>query len=144
MPSYAARPAAAQLRGVEPQAPLLALLVRPGLEGREDGRAAAGPAAGAGPAVHLRFVADADLPHLDPRAELRRQLAHELAEVDAAIRREIENQLRPVERLLDARELHPQPALADLQHRDAAPLLLPLLILPPPADLLLRPAPPNP
>ena len=43
-------------------------------------------------AEHLRLVADADLPHLDARAELGRQLPHQLAEIDAAFGREIEDE----------------------------------------------------
>ena len=59
----------------------------------------------------------------------RRELAHELAEVDAAVGGEVEDQLRAVERLLDPRELHAEPALADLQQRDAIRLLLAVLVL---------------
>ena len=40
------------------------------------------------------------------RPELGRQLAHQLAEVDAAVGREVEDQPRSVEHLLDARQLH--------------------------------------
>src|SRR5437868_435404 len=118
-----------ELRRVEAQLLLLHHLDRDRLEGLQERRAAERPAAGAVAAVHLRFVADADLPHLDPRAELRGELAHELPEVDAALRREIEDQLRAVERLLDARELHAEPALADLEERDPVRLLLAVLVL---------------
>ena len=59
----------------------------------------------------------------------RRQLAHELAEVHAAVGGEVEDQLRPVERLLDPRQLHAEAALADLQERDAIRLLLAVLML---------------
>src|SRR5204862_3654281 len=50
-------------------------------------------------------------------------------EIDAAIRREVEDEPRAVERLFDAGELHPEAALADLEQRDAkrflfAPLML--------------------
>ena len=79
----------------------------------------------------MRLVADADLPHLDARPEVRGQLAHQLAEIDAAFGGEIEDQPRAVEQLLDPRQLHRQAALADLQQADALRLLLALLLLQP-------------
>src|SRR6185436_16921503 len=118
-----------QLRRVEAQVLLLGHLDRDRLERLQEGRAAERTAAGAVAAVHLRLVADADLAHFDSRPELGRQLAHQLAEVDAAVGGEIENQLRAVERLLDPRQLHAEAALADLQERDAICLLLAMLML---------------
>src|SRR5262249_6343296 len=66
------------------------------------------------------------------------ELAHELAEIDAAVGGEIENQLAAVERLLHARELHPQPALAHFQHRDAECFLFSVLVLHTRDDVLTR------
>src|SRR5262245_7004693 len=58
-----------QLRRVETEVLLLRHLDRDWLEGLQEGRAAQRPAAGAVAADHLGFVADADLAHLDARAE---------------------------------------------------------------------------
>ena len=69
---------------------------------------------------------------------MRRQIAHQLAEVDAAFGRVIEDQPRAVEQLLDARQLHREAALADLQQADALRLLLALLVLQPRDDVLAR------
>ena len=129
---------ARQLRRVEAQLLLLRHLDRHRLERRQKRRAAERTAARAVAADHLRFVAHADLPHLDARAELRRELAHELAEIDAAFGREIEDQPRTVERLLDARELHAEAALADLQRRDPVRVTLALLVLQPHDDVVVR------
>ena len=70
--------------------------------------------------------------------ELGGQLAHELAEIDAAVGREVEHEPRAVERLLDARQLHAEAALADLQQRDAVRLALALLLLQPRDDVVVR------
>src|SRR5947199_268618 len=109
---------AGELGRIQAQVLLLGHLDGDGLERLQERRAAERTAAGTVPAVHLGLVANTDLPHLDPRPELRRELAHELAEVDPAVGGEIEEQLRSVERLLDACQLHPQSVLADLQERD--------------------------
>jgi 4-hydroxythreonine-4-phosphate dehydrogenase len=71
-----------------------------------------------------------DLTHLDPRLELPRQLLDEFPEVDAAVGREIEDHLRAVERLLDARQLHRQCAFANFQKRHPIGVLLALLMAP--------------
>src|SRR6185436_20275871 len=112
----------------EAQILLLRHLDRDRLERGEEGRAAQRTAAGAVSAERLRFVADAYLAHLDPCSEFRRQFAHEFAEVDTRISREIEQEARPVERLLDARELHRHPALADAKERKPVRLFLALLV----------------
>src|SRR4029078_11413733 len=80
-------------------------------------------------AYHLRLVAHADLAHLDPRVKLRGQLAHQLTEIDARVRGEVEDEPRPVEDLLHAGQLHSQPALPDLEQRHAVRLTLALLLL---------------
>ena len=72
--------------GIEAEILLLGHLDRDRLERREKRRAAKRPAAGAVAADHLGLVADAHLPHLDARAELGGQLAHQLAEIDARLR----------------------------------------------------------
>src|SRR5436309_10012239 len=74
-----------ELRGVEAQILLLGHLDRHRLERGQEGRAAERPATCPIPAKHLGFVADADLPHLDPGPELGGQLADELAEIDPSV-----------------------------------------------------------
>src|SRR5437660_20814 len=115
-----------QLRRVQAELLLLRHLDRHGLERLEPRRAAERPAAGPVAAQHLRLVADADLPHLDPRAEVRREVAHQLTEIDSSLGRVIEDEARPVEELRHAGELHAMPALADLQQPDPMGFLLPL------------------
>src|SRR5207248_6198215 len=127
---------AGQLRRVEAQVLLLRHLDRHRLERGEECRAAERTAAGAVAAHHLGFVADADLPHLDSRAELGRELADELPEVDASVSGEIKNQFRAVERLLDARQLHAETPLAELHHRDAVCFALAMLVLEPAYDVV--------
>src|SRR5579872_517932 len=68
---------AGQLRRVQAQLLLLRHFDRDRFERLQERRAAQRPAARSVAAVHLGLVAHADLPHLDPRAELARQLAHE-------------------------------------------------------------------
>src|SRR5260370_28490056 len=106
-----------QLRRVQAEVLLFRHLDRDGLERAQPGRAAERTAAGAVAAEHLRLVADADLPHLDPHVELRGQIADELPEVHARFRRVIEDEARAVEDVLHLRQLHREPALADLELR---------------------------
>src|SRR5690606_36436612 len=113
-------------------------LDRHGLEAGEERRAADRTSAGAVSADGLRFVADANLTHLDARPELARELAHQLAEIDACFGGEIEDEARSVERLLDARELHREPPLADLQQGNAVRLTLAMLLLHPRDDVFVR------
>src|SRR6185436_4276586 len=140
IPQAALQPAAQprQLRRVQAQLLLLRHLDRHRLERRQERRAAERTAAGAVAADHLRFVADADLTHLDARAELGGQLAHELPEVDAAFGREIEDQPLSVERLLGLRQLHAEAALADLERRDPVGVALALLVLQSHHDVVVR------
>ena len=84
------------------------------LEVPEERRAAERPAAAADAAHELRLVAHADLPQLDARAEHGREILDELAEIDAAIGREIEHDLVHVERVLDIDELHRELVLRNL------------------------------
>src|SRR5258708_5332072 len=78
-------PESGKLRGIQAQVLLLGHLDGDRLERRQKGRAAERPAAGAIAANHLRFVTHADLTHLDARVKLGRELADELAEVDAPL-----------------------------------------------------------
>jgi hypothetical protein len=64
------------------------------------------------------------------------EVADELAEVDPPVRRVIEDEPRPVEELFDARELHLEAALPDLQLTDPAGVLLALLMLQPEEDVV--------
>src|SRR6185503_13280857 len=118
-----------QLGRVETELLLLGHPDRDRLEGAQPGRAAEGAAARAVAAEHLGLVAHTDLPHLDPHAEVRREIAHQLAEVDARVGGVIEDEPRAVEQVLDPGQLHRQAALADLQLRDALRLDLALLLL---------------
>src|SRR5688572_3329321 len=85
---------AGELRRIEAQLLLLGHLDRHRLEGGEKRRAAQGPAARSVAAKQLRLVADAHLTHLDARPELRRKLPNQLAEVDAGVGGEVEDQPR--------------------------------------------------
>src|SRR5262249_46895408 len=129
---------ARELRRVEAEVLLLGHLDRHRLERVEERGAAERAAAGAVAAVHLGLVAHADLAHLDARAEFGGELADQLAEIDAAVGGEIENQLRAVERLLHARELHAEAALPNFQQRDPVRFLLAMLVLHPRDDVVAR------
>ena len=117
-----------QLRRVEAEVLLLGHLDRDGLERLQPRRATEWAAARPVPAQDTRLVADADLPHLDPRVEVRGKIAHQFPEVHAPFRRVVEDEPRAVEQLLDARQLHLKPAFADLQQTDPGSLLLALLV----------------
>src|SRR5688500_16800261 len=65
--TFQAAAQAGQARGTQTEILLLRLLDRHRLERVEPGRAAQRPAARSVAAQHLRFVARADLPHLDAR-----------------------------------------------------------------------------
>ena len=58
------------------------------------------------PAHHARLVADADLAHVDAHVEMRRELAHELAEVDALLGLEVEHRVLAVEQVLHRNRVH--------------------------------------
>ena len=108
---------ARQLRRIQAQVLLLRHLDRDGLERTEPGRAAERPPTRAVAAEHLGFVPHPDLTHLDSGLEVRRQIAHELAEIDPRVGRVIEDDPRAVEELLHFGQLHRQAALANLQLR---------------------------
>src|SRR5581483_73801 len=109
---------ARKFRRIQAEILLLRHFDRDRLERLEEGRAAQRPAARAVAAEHLRLVANTDLPHLDPGAELAGKLPDELAKIDAAICGEIKDQLRSVEGLLDTGQLHAEPAFAYLERRN--------------------------
>ena len=100
-----------------------------GLEIAQERRAAQGPAAAADATDHLGFVAQADLAQFDARAEDRRQVADEFAEVDAAVSRKEEDNLAHVEGIVDVDEFHGQFVLGNLRQADAESFLFPFLIL---------------
>src|SRR5206468_3410443 len=106
------------------------------LERREERRTAQRTAAGAVAPDHLRFVPHTDLPHLDARVELSRQLTYELPKIHSAFGGEIENEPCAVERLLGLRELHSQATLPNLQRRNPMRIALTLLVLQPQDDIV--------
>src|SRR5258708_28851681 len=69
-----------ELRGIQAQVLLLRHLDRHRLERAEPCGTAERTAAGAVAAEHLRLVADADLAHLHPHAEVLGQIPHQLPE----------------------------------------------------------------
>src|SRR5262249_32649584 len=109
---------------VEAEVLLLRHPDRDRLEGLQPRGAAERPPARPVAAEHLRLVADADLPHLDAAAEVRRQIPDQLAEIDPALGGVIEDEPRAVEHLFHPRQLHRQAALADLHQADALGFLL--------------------
>ena len=88
--------------------------------------------AAADAAEPLGLVANADLLELDARAEQRRELAHEVPEVDALLGREVDRELAPVPLPLGVRQLHDEVvrlhALHGASSRDL--VLLPQLLVP--------------
>jgi hypothetical protein len=85
----------------------------------EPDRGAVLAAAAADPVEALGLVAHADLLELDARAEHRREVAHELAEVDALLGREVEGDLLAVPLPLGVGELHDEAVGAHALHRAA-------------------------
>src|SRR5262249_47681171 len=78
---------------------------------------------------HPGGVAGADLSHLDARAELAREIAHELAEIDALLAAEVHSHPALPGRHLDVHDLHDQIARArqPLAGEDGRLLPTPLL-----------------
>src|SRR5205814_7359259 len=70
--------------------------------------------------------AHADLPHLDARLVLARQVLDQLAEIDALLGEEVEDDALAAEEVLDVHQLHLQAALL---HEALAGLQLALLQL---------------
>jgi hypothetical protein len=103
-------------------------LDRDRLESLEPRRATQGAATRPVSAEDPRLVAGSNLSHLDPTTELRSQVANEISEIDSLLRREIEEETRSVELLLDPNQLHRQTAFLDLHHSDAMRVSLALLL----------------
>ena len=81
------------------------------LKAAEERAAAERSAADAEAADHLRFVAHADLTQLNARAEHARKVFYQLAEVHAAVRREVKEDFTVVKRVLHVDKLHFESAL---------------------------------
>src|SRR6185503_12881001 len=79
-----------QLGGIQAEILLLRHLDRNWLEGSEPRRTAQRTPARAVTADHLGFVSHANLPHLNPRAELRGELANQFSEINPGVGGEIE------------------------------------------------------
>ena len=94
----------------------------------EVGRAAQLTAAAAEAADHLRLVAHADLAQLDTGAEHAGEIFDQLAEVYAAVRGEVEQQLVHVERAFRGHEVHFQAAVLDLSLADEKRLVRALAV----------------
>ena len=94
----------------------------------EVGRAAQLTAAAAEAADHLRLVAHADLAQLDTGAEHAGEILDQLAEVYAAVRSEVEQQLVHVERAFRGHEVHFQAAVLDLSLADEKRLVRALAV----------------
>jgi hypothetical protein len=120
---------AGELRRVQREPLLLRHPDRHRLELPEPGRAAELAPARPDAAQHLRLVARADLLHLDAGVETGREVAHELAEVDAALGAEVEDRLARVEQVVDLHELHRQPAGLDAGETEPMGLAFALLVL---------------
>ena len=57
-------------------------------------------------ADHARLITHADLAHVDAHMEARGELAHELAEVDALLRLEVEDRLVALEQVFHRHRMH--------------------------------------
>src|SRR5207342_3462536 len=101
------------LARVERQLLLARHLERDRVEALEPGRAAERTPAWTAAVETLGLVADADLPQLDPAVEARRQVLHQLAEVDAVLGREVERDAVTAEADLDLGQVHLQLAQLD-------------------------------
>ena len=100
-----------------------------GHEVAEKGGTAERPSAAAHAAHHLCLVAHTDLTQFDARAEHTREFAHELAKVDAPVRRKVKEHLREVEGELHINELHLEPEFSDLLLADTSRLALTCTVL---------------
>jgi hypothetical protein len=78
------------------------------------------------------------LPHLDANTEMRREIANQLAKVDASFGGVIENEPGAIEQLFHPRQLHGEAALPNLHQTDALRFLLALLMFEPGDDILAR------
>ena len=99
---------ARDLRRVEREVLILRHLDRDGRELRQERRAAELAPARADAAHHLGLVAHAHLAHLDARVNAAREVAHEVAEIDALLGREVERRAVAATVQLDAEHLDGQ------------------------------------
>ena len=113
-------------------------LDRDGLEPLQPRPATEGAPAGAISAQQLGLVARADLTHVDPAVELRRELSHQLSEIDAGLGGERKHELRAVQLLLDLNQLLRQPALLDFHRAHPVGLAFAMLLLQTSRDVLRR------
>src|SRR5258705_520117 len=140
--AQAAHQAAARagtLRGIEGQPLVLrdAEVPRPQLRQPRSGAVLASATADA--IQSLGFIAHADLLQLDPGAEQRSKIAHEVAEIDPLVRSEVERELLAIPLPLGVRELHAEVVGANALHCLAAGFLVEAIqILREPAVLLGR------
>src|SRR6185369_4042781 len=109
---------ARELRRVQRQSLLLRHLHRYRLKLAQPRGAAELPAAGADAPDHLRLVARADLLHLDARVQRLREIADELAKIDATLRAKVEDRLARVEEVLHLHELHAHLAIANARETE--------------------------
>ena len=115
---------ARDLHRVQREVLLLGHLDRHGAQAVGDRVAAEGPAAHAHPAHHPGLVAHPDLAQLDAHLEGRDQVAHQVAEVDALLGREEEQDLLLVQEVVRAHQLHVEAARGDPLARRLVGLLL--------------------
>ena len=104
---------AGDLVGVERQVLLLCHADGHGLKAAAKARAAQLLAAVAKASHERGLLAHADLAHVDALAQLAGEVAHELAEVDALVGREVADALLAAEQVLDGDGLHVQATLGD-------------------------------
>jgi hypothetical protein len=107
---------AGNLRRIERQSLVLGHAEVHGAELGQPRRRAILAAAAADAVEPLGFVANADLLQLDPRAEHRRELAHERTEVDALLGREVQRELLAIPLPFGIGELHRQLVGGDSLH----------------------------
>src|SRR5262249_14941945 len=115
---------AGNLRRIERQPLVLGDAEVHGSQLGEPGRRAILAAAATHAVEALRLVTNADLLELDPRAEHRRQLAHQRAEVDSFFGREVERQLFAVPLPLGVGQLHRQLVRVDTLHGATASVVV--------------------
>ena len=129
---------AGNFRGIQAEVLRLGHLDGHRLEIVQELAAAERAAADAEAADHLRLVAHADLPQLDAGAQHGGEALDQLAEVDAAVGREEEQDLAAVKGIFRRDELHFQPEVGDLLLADVHGALFAAAVLGVDALVLLR------
>ena len=105
---------------------------------RQKRLAAQRPAADADSAENLGLVAHTDLPQLDTRLEHRREIAHQLTEINPSVRGKIIQHLIVIKCIFRTDQLHWKPVLSDLLQADLISLFLLLVIVCLPLVIFLR------